>query len=178
MKKISRYQDYTIRQWQFADRSGTTAIVSSILAEYGLNWEPDGADGDVMDIETYYFDRGGDFWVVEENGQLVGTSAYYPSSRGVGAVEIRKMYLLPSARGRGLGRYLLGQLERVIAKKGHTQIWIETASRLQEAVRLYELNGYQAATGVETLRCDRVYVKHLTPVSGQQTGVPVSGTTQ
>lgn len=162
MKKISRYQDYTIRQWQFADRSGTTSIISSILAEYGLNWEPDGADEDVMDIESYYFDRGGDFWVVEDNGQLVGTSAYYPCNRGAGAVEIRKMYLLPSVRGRGLGRYLLGQLERVIAKKGYTQIWIETASSLKEAVRLYELNGYQPATGVETPRCDRVYVKQLT----------------
>lgn len=162
MKKISRYQDYTIRQWQFGDRSGTNAIVSSVLAEYGLDWEPDGADDDVMDIETYYFDRGGDFWVVEENGQLVGTSAYYPSNRAVGAVEIRKMYLLPTVRGCGLGRYLLGQLERTIAKKGHTQIWIETASRLKEAVRLYELNGYQPATGVETPRCDLVYVKHLT----------------
>jgi putative acetyltransferase len=162
MKKISRYQDFTIRQWQFGDRSGTSAIVSSILAAYGLNWEPDGADEDVMDIETYYFDRGGDFWVVEENGQLVGTCAYYPSNRGVGAVEIRKMYLLPNVRGCGLGRYLLGQLERVIAKKGYTQIWLETASSLKEAVRLYELNGYQPATGVETPRCDRVYVKYLT----------------
>jgi putative acetyltransferase len=32
---------------------------------------------------------------------------------------------------------------------------------LQEAVRLYESHGYQATTGVETTRCDRVYVKFL-----------------
>jgi putative acetyltransferase len=161
MKKIARYQDYLIRQWQFQDRSGTTAIISNILAEYGLDWEPDGADRDVLDIETYYFDRGGDFWVVEDRGQLIGTGAYYPCNRGEKAVEIRKMYLLPTARGQGLGRYLLAQLERVIAKKGYTQIWVETASNLKDAVRLYELNGYQPATGVETPRCDRVYVKSI-----------------
>ncbi len=161
MKKIARYQDYLIRQWQFQDRSGTTAIISNILAEYGLDWEPDGADRDVLDIETYYFDRGGDFWVVEDRGQLIGTGAYYPCNRGEKAVEIRKMYLLPTARGQGLGRYLLAQLERVITKKGYTQIWVETASSLQDAVRLYELNGYQPATGVETPRCDRVYVKSI-----------------
>jgi len=37
----------------------------------------------------------------------------------------------------------------------------ETASVLIEAVKLYESSGYQAATGVETARCDRVYVKFL-----------------
>ena len=165
MKKIARYEDYLIRQWQFQDRSGTTAIISSILAEYGLDWEPDGADRDVLDIETYYFDRGGDFWVVEDSRQqLVGTSAYYPCNRGEKAVEIRKMYLLRTARGQGLGRYLLGQLERVIAKRDYTEIWVETASTLEEAVNLYELNGYQPAIGIETPRCDRVYVKKLLPI--------------
>ncbi len=161
MKKIALYQNYLIRQWQFQDRSGTNAIISSVLAEYGLDWQPDGADRDVVDIETYYLDRGGDFWVVEDRGQLVGTSGYYPCNRGEKAVEIRKMYLLPSARGQGLGRRLLAELERAIAKRGYTEIWIETASSLQEAVKLYELNGYQPATGVETPRCDRVYVKSL-----------------
>lgn len=49
----------------------------------------------------------------------------------------------------------------MIAYRGFQQIWIETASVLTEAVKLYESNGYQKATGVETARCDRVYVKSL-----------------
>jgi putative acetyltransferase len=80
------------------------------------------------------------------------------------------MYLLPSVRGLGLGKYLLQELEAAIARsaapeanasRGFQQIWIETASVLTEAVKLYESNGYQRATGVETARCDRVYVKVL-----------------
>ncbi len=155
------YEDYLIRAWQPADRAAAAAVIQSSLTEYGLGWEPEGADRDVLAVETAYLDRGGEFWVVEQQGEIVGTSAYYPCDRGQQAVEIRKMYLLPSARGRGLGRYLLTELERAIAIKGYTEIWIETASILAEAVRLYELNGYQPATGVETLRCDRVYVKSL-----------------
>ncbi|MHC5833730.1 MAG: GNAT family N-acetyltransferase, partial [Nostoc sp.] len=81
--------------------------------------------------------------------------------RGEKAVEIRKMYLLPSIRGLGLGKYLLQQLEVAIAARGFGQIWIETASVLVEAVKLYESNGYTPATKVETPRCDRVYVKSL-----------------
>lgn len=156
-----QYRNYLIREWQPEDRTGTAILISSILAEYRLAWEPDGADRDVLEVETYYLDRGGEFWVVEDRGQIVGTSAYYPSVRGKRAVEIRKMYLSPIARGQGLGRYLLGELERVIATTGYREIWIETASVLQAAVQLYEKSDYQPATGVETPRCDRVYFKEL-----------------
>ena len=127
-----------------------------------MGWEPDGADRDVLEVEDYYLTRGGEFWVIETEGEIIGTGAYYPyPHRGEKAVEIRKMYLSPIARGQGLGKYLLGELERSIIACGYQEIWIETASVLTAAVKLYEANGYQSATGVETLRCDRVYVKTL-----------------
>ena len=127
---------------------------------FGLG-KPDGADKDVLQVEDFYLDKGGDFWVIEYNGEVVGTGAYYPIERGENAVEIRKMYLLPKARGFGLGKFLLQQLEVAISCGGFKQIWIETASVLNEAVKLYESNDYIPATGVETERCDRVYVKKL-----------------
>ncbi len=158
------YRGYIMRGWQPEDRQAAAEVIRSCLKEYGLGWEADGADRDVLEVETYYLDRGGEFWVVESQGQIVGTSAYYPIERGEKAVEIRKMYLLPIVRGQGLGRHLLGELEQSIAARGYQQIWIETASVLKEAVQLYETNGYQPATGVETTRCDRVYVKSIVNV--------------
>ena len=79
------------------------------------------------------------------------------------------MYLLPVARGKGLGRYLLQELENAIALAGFAQIWVQTASVLAEAVKLYETSGYLPTEGVETPRCDsasapaglRVYLKSL-----------------
>jgi putative acetyltransferase len=174
---FQQYQNYTIRSWQPQDRAAAAEVIRTSLAEYGLGWEPDGADRDVLQVETYYLDspgerlrqRGGEFWVIETDGSIVGTSAYQPytdvaaktANRGKRAVEIRKMYLVPSARGQGLGRHLLGELERAIESHGYHTIWIETASILKEAVQLYEQNGYQPATGIETPRCDRVYIKRL-----------------
>ena len=155
------YQTFLIRDWQVGDRAIAAEVIRSVLVEYGLGWEPGGADRDVLEIETYYWQTGGEFWVIEQQGIVVGTAAYYPIQREPNAVEIRKMYLVPAARGQGLGRFLLQQLESAIAARGFEQIWIETASVLQEAVKLYENNGYAPATGVETDRCDRVYVKVL-----------------
>jgi putative acetyltransferase len=158
---MQRYQEFLIRDWQPSDRDGASQIIRSVLADYGLGWEPDGADQDVLQVEAHYLQTGGEFWVIEQAKTLVGTAAYYPIARGENAVEIRKMYLLPTARGLGLGRFLLSQLEGAIASRGVAQIWIETASVLVEAVQLYESSGYLPASGVETPRCDRVYVKHL-----------------
>ena len=155
------YGEFLIRDWEPGDRDAAARAIASVLAEYGLGWEPEGADRDVVEVERFYLEAGGEFWAIERRGELVGTSAYYPVSRGEKAVEIRKMYLLPSARGQGLGRFLLQQLETAIATRGFRTIWIETASVLKEAVQLYEQRGYQPATGVETLRCDRIYVKYL-----------------
>lgn len=156
-----RYREFLIRDWEPRDRTSAAQIIGSVLADYGLSWEPLGADRDVLEIEQFYQATGGEFWVIERSGRLVGTGAYYPILRGENAVEIRKMYFVPEVRGQGLGRFLLKELERAISDRGFTQIWIETASVLQEAVKLYETSGYRSATGVETERCDRVYVKHL-----------------
>jgi putative acetyltransferase len=158
----TRYRHFLIRDWQPIDRQPAADLIASVLQEYQLGGcEPDGADRDVLHVEEAYWATGGEFWVVEQDGQLVGTAGYYPVNRGEKAVEIRKMYLSPTVRGQGLGRHLLQRLEAAIGAKGFEQIWLETATVLKEAVRLYESSGYQPATGVETARCDRIYVKYL-----------------
>ncbi|WP_016952476.1 GNAT family N-acetyltransferase [Anabaena sp. PCC 7108] len=155
------YQDFVIRDWEQKEKTQAAEVIRSVLLEYGLDWEPDGADRDVLQVEECYLATGGEFWVIEHQNQIVGTGAYYPIDRGEKAVEIRKMYLLPNVRCLGLGKHLLQQLETAIASRGFEQIWIETASILKAAVKLYENNGYIPTTGVETQRCDRIYVKYL-----------------
>ncbi|MEB3290997.1 MAG: GNAT family N-acetyltransferase [Leptolyngbya sp.] len=158
-----QFQRYRIRPWQPQDRQAVGDLIAAVLAEYGLGWEPQGSDQDALAVETHYWQTGGEFWVVLDGETVVGTAGYYPAHRGEKAVEIRKMYLRPAARGQGLGRYLLRQLEQSIQRRGFQQIWVETASVLKEAVRLYETSGYRPADGVETPRCDRIYQKTFAP---------------
>ena len=155
------YQEFLIRDWQESDRLLAAEVIRQVLIQYGLPWEPQEADRDVIEVETAYLTKGGEFWVVEAEGKIVGTAAYYPVESDCQGVEIRKMYLLPQVRGRGLGKYLLQQLEKAIALKGFTTVYIETASVLKEAVILYEKNHYQPMTDVTTARCDRAYYKKL-----------------
>ena len=159
-----KFKDFWIRDWTVGDRDQAANVVKTVLEEYGLGWEVDCSgcsDQDAVEVEKYYQQSGGEFWVVECDRQIVGTGGYYPIERGQRAVEIRKMYLLPIARGYGLGRFLLAQLERAAMDKGFLETWVETATPLVAAIRLYEKNGYQPESGVETERCDRVYRKAL-----------------
>jgi putative acetyltransferase len=158
---VDQYRHFQIRSWRPSDREAALQLVCSVLEEYGLTCEPAGSDRDVAEVEHFYWYSGGEFWVVEADSTLVGTAGYYPINRGEKAVEIRKMYLLPQSRGQGLGKYLLTSLEKAIQHRGFQQIWIETASLLKAAVQLYEKAGYQPASGVETPRCDLIYLKTL-----------------
>ncbi|MEL6250288.1 MAG: GNAT family N-acetyltransferase [Cyanobacteria bacterium J06648_16] len=162
----THYRTYLIRDWQPRDRTAAANVIQTVLTEYGLGWEgacSGSADQDAVEVETHYWQTGGEFWIVESAGQVVGTAGYCPTRRGERAAELRKMYLLPVVRGQGLGRYLLQQLESAAARQGFQSLWLETATVLDRAVALYEKSGYQPATGVETTRCDRVYYKRLSP---------------
>ena len=155
-----------LRPWQPSDRTNAANLIQSVLTEYDLPWQPESADRDVVEVEDCYQAVGGEFWVLirqnQDGEELVGTAAYYPVPREASAVEIRKMYFLPSIRGLGLGRRVLGILEGAIAQKGFSEIWIETVSTMKAAVHLYETSGYQLDAGdVETWRCDRCYTKKL-----------------
>jgi GNAT superfamily N-acetyltransferase len=56
--------------------------------------------------------------------------------------EIKRMYVDPTVRGRGIGRALVEALEREARLAGVTRIALETGTRLPPAITLYEAMGY------------------------------------
>lgn len=60
-----------------------------------------------------------------------------------GAVEIKKMYVTPAARGRGVARVLLHALEDRARDLGYTVARLDTGPRQPHAQRLYEVEGYR-----------------------------------
>ncbi len=56
--------------------------------------------------------------------------------------ELKRMYVVPSFRGQGIGRALVEALEHEGRLLGVTRIVLETGTRLAPAIRLYEAMGY------------------------------------
>ena len=117
-------------------------LVFGVLAEFGLVGDPDTTDADLRDIEANYRQRGGLFEVIEDgDANLLGSFGLYRINKIT--CELRKMYFVPSARGSGLGKYVL---ERAIAQArelGFKQIVLETSSKLIAANRLYAKFGFE-----------------------------------
>jgi len=61
---------------------------------------------------------------------------------GERAVEIKRMYVVPEARGHGLARRLLAELERLAVADGADQVVLETGGAQPEAIALYRSEGY------------------------------------
>jgi DNA-binding MarR family transcriptional regulator/GNAT superfamily N-acetyltransferase len=60
-----------------------------------------------------------------------------------GPSEIKRMWVSGSARGLGIGRRLLGELEAQVTASGATVAHLETNRLLTEAIRLYRSAGYR-----------------------------------
>lgn len=56
--------------------------------------------------------------------------------------ELKRMYVAPSARGKGIARALLAALEHEARVRGATQIILETGNKQVEALALYRREGY------------------------------------
>ncbi len=152
---------FSIRPATNQDAEGVRALVFSVLAEFGLTPDPAEKDADLFDIEASYLAPGGMFEVAETaDGALVGTVGFIPIDEGV--CELRKMYLIPTARGCGLGRLLLTRAIDQARAAGFRRMVLETHSALTNAQRLYIRNGFiPVAPDHMSARCNQAYALDL-----------------
>jgi putative acetyltransferase len=83
----------------------------------------------------------GVFVVVRDDDRAVacGGVARFDAARG----EVKRMYVVPEARGRGLGRLVLDELERHARALGYTSLVLETGDRQEAALGLYTSAGFE-----------------------------------
>jgi putative acetyltransferase len=132
----------TIRPATNDDRERVAELVFGVLAEFGLEADPETTDADLQDIEANYSGRGGLFEVIEDgHSNLIGSFGLYPLNKTT--CELRKMYFIPRARGSGLGKYVLERTITRARELGFKQIVLETSSKLIAANRLYTQFGFK-----------------------------------
>ncbi|WP_028924816.1 GNAT family N-acetyltransferase [Pseudonocardia acaciae] len=70
-----------------------------------------------------------------------------------GDVEIKRMFVVSEARGRGYSRLVLGELERTAAAAGGLRMVLETGTGQPEALGLYTSSGYLPIAKFGEYRC-------------------------
>jgi putative acetyltransferase len=59
-----------------------------------------------------------------------------------GIVEVKRMYTLPSERGKGMAGIILAELEKWAGELGYEKCVLETGKRQPDAIALYRKHGY------------------------------------
>ena len=139
----------TIRDLQKEDNPALAKVVRDTLAEFGANHP-----------NTVYYDPTTDtlfevfqtprskYFLAELNNKIVGGGGIYPTD-GLppDTCELVKMYLLPEARGLGLGRTLIEKCIEAAAENGFKKIYLETMPELKQALSVYEKFGFEYLKG-------------------------------
>ena len=74
-------------------------------------------------------------------GKPIGCGAL--KFHGGAPTELKRMWVAPQARGLGLGRRLLRELEHYAKERGARMVRLETNRALNEAIQLYRSSGYR-----------------------------------
>lgn len=93
----------------------------------------------------------GAFLVAEVDGEAAGCGAWrlLPS----GEVEIKRVYVEPAHRRRGLARVIMAALEDSAARAGHRSVVLNTGQEQPEALVLYDRLGYRPVPGYGVYAC-------------------------
>ena len=78
--------------------------------------------------------------VCYENGQAIGCGAIKAFNDA--AMEVKRMYVSPDGRKKGIATRVLTELEAWAFELGYLKCVLETGKRQPEAIALYEKNGY------------------------------------
>lgn len=129
-----------------ADHPDALRLIEEVQAEYVERYG--GRDNTPLDIEEFA-PPGGAFYIGYLDGAAVASGAWRRRGdvdfRGTSAcAEIKRMYVAPRARGRGLARQMLAHLEVAATSAGAAAMILETGTAQPEAIALYESSGYVA----------------------------------
>ncbi|HEV8330349.1 MAG TPA: GNAT family N-acetyltransferase [Steroidobacteraceae bacterium] len=99
---------------------------------------------ELQHFPTEYAAPTGAFILAEDDGRYLACIAVRQFADGVG--EIKRLYVVPAARGRGLGRALVERIISEARKLGYRSLLLDTLPFMKEAQSLYLSMGFKATT--------------------------------
>ncbi len=138
-----------IRPIEPGDNPVIAQIIRETLAEFGANHPGTVYFDPSTDTLYELFRQPGSYYnIAEINGRIVGGGGIFPTE-GLPAdtCELVKMYLLPEARGTGLGTRLIETCLEQARERGYKKVYLETMNELKAALKVYARLGFRYLDG-------------------------------
>ena len=137
--------DFLIRPIRKADNAEVAKVIRTVMTSFGAVGEGFSIEDPEVDqmYEAYQGNQSVMYVVVGKEEKVLGCGGFAPLTGGdPDTCELRKMYFLEEARGKGLGRKML-EMSLVGAKEmGFKKCYLETLQHMEAARRLYEKVGF------------------------------------
>lgn len=140
---------YLIREIRPEDNPKMEAIIKAIFPEFGLPLTGTAyEDEEIKNMFESYANKNEVYLVVEENGQVIGGAGIKALKDVTEPIcELQKMYFAPEARGKGLGKKIFLACLEWAKSHGYKKCYLESASQLKTAIKMYESNGFEYLDG-------------------------------
>ena len=123
------------------DDPAARGLVAALEAELAASYGPLMPDRTSTVVADEMVPPAGAFVVVLEDGRAVAGGGV--RRLGDDVAEVKRMYVLPDARGRGHGRRLLDAIEAEAAGLGYRRLRLDTAEPQTVALAMYRRAGYR-----------------------------------
>lgn len=133
---------WSVRRARDTDADGLLTLIGGVFDEYpGCVLDPDELDADLFAWRSHLDAYDGDGWVVvDEDDAVVACVGVAPLDRRT--VELKRLYVAPAARRRGMGAALVRLVEEWARDHGRVDVELWSDTRFADAHRLYERLGY------------------------------------
>ncbi|GAA0556948.1 GNAT family N-acetyltransferase [Streptomyces antimycoticus] len=150
------------------DHPDALKLDEEVQAEYAVRY----GEGDLTPMDAAHFDPPHGLYLMayDPDGTPVATGGWRSQERSDegyedGDAEIKRMFVVRAARGRGLARRILAALEDSAREAGRVRMVLETGTEQPEAIELYTSSGYTPVPKFGLYRFEemsRCYAKLLT----------------
>ena len=142
-----------LRLANIQDLNGISALIDSVLQEYGDHICLDGAEADLRDISSNYFDRDGMFWVLvkqdaepnrsDMKSPIIGCHAALANPNQKHVCNFKRLYLAKPFRGTQWGHRLMQIAIDWATESGFERIEFWSDTRFHRAHHFFKKFGFQ-----------------------------------
>jgi GNAT superfamily N-acetyltransferase len=124
------------QDWNHARR-----LIEQYAASLNVDLSFQNLEHELKNLESDYVPPAGAFLLAEEDGIFFGCVGLRQFAEGVG--EIKRLYTVPAARGRRVGRLLAEGIVEAARDLKYTRLLLDTLPFMQEAQSLYASMGFK-----------------------------------
>jgi putative acetyltransferase len=143
--KTKMMQSFLFRPIKQSDNESLAKIIRSSIEALKLPTEGTAhSDPTTNNLSALFQNPKAKYVVAEENGTILGGCGVFPTE-GLPPkhAELVRFFLIPEARGKGIGKQLMLACEENARALGFTHLYLESFPDMEAAIHLYKSFGYE-----------------------------------